>query len=311
MFKGRLIRRSKALQHALLIVNPQSRNGESEALEEAIDVLRKSGIEVDVFESESASQSAKRIADYHHQDGIIVVAGGDGTISSTLASVYENKQTLAILPMGTANDLARSLGVPQNLVEAAQVIVAGKRQRINLAKVNGHYFVNVAHIGLGVDVTNELTSESKKYFGVFAYLGAFINVIKDNRSFKVHIKADDWQCSVRAIHLAVGNGRYYGGGNIVDEDSTLLDGQLNLFCLKPQRWWQLLLLGANLRTGSLQAEERVICRSAKKIRVECSKPRELEADGESKTKTPAEFEVIPKAIEVLVGDMPLPKTNKD
>lgn len=298
------------MQHALLVVNPQSRNGESEALNEAIDLLRNSGIEVDVCVSESASQMAASIADYKHPDGVVIVAGGDGTISSALELVYESKQTLAILPMGTANDLARSLGVPQDITAAAQVIADGKRERINLAKVNDKYFVNVAHIGLGVDVTNELTPKSKKFFGVFAYLGAFFSVIKRNKSFRVEIKADGYKHSVRVIHLAVGNGRYYGGGNIVDEDATLLDGQLNLFCLKPQKWWQLLLLGASLRTGNLRTAERVICKTAQKISIKTSKPRELEADGEFKTNTPAEFEVIPKAIEVIVGDMPLPNTNK-
>lgn len=299
------------MQHALLIVNPQSRNGQSDALQEATDVLRNSGIEVEVVVSESASQMASSIASYRQKEGVVIVAGGDGTISSALASVYESKQTLAVLPMGTANDLARSLGVPQDIVAAAQVIIAGKRERINLAKVNSKYFVNVAHIGLGVDVTNKLTTESKKYFGVFAYLGAFINAIKHNKSFKVDIQADGWGCSVRAIHLAVGNGRYYGGGNIVEQNSTLLDGQLNLFCLKPQRWWQLLLLGASLRSGNLQTAERVICKTAKKISISSSKPKQLQADGEFKTKTPAEFEVIPQAIEVIVGDMPLPNTSKD
>ena len=297
--------------HALLIVNPQSRSGESAALEDATDVLRSSGMEVEVLVSKSAAQMASSIANYDHKDGVVIVAGGDGTISSALESVYKKQQTLAILPMGTANDLARSLGVPQDIHAAAEVIVAGKRERISLAKVNNKYFVNVAHIGLGVDVTKKLTAESKKYFGVFAYLGAFINAIKQNKSFKVEIKADSWHCSVRAIHLAVGNGRYYGGGNIVEQDSTLLDGQLNLFCLKPQRWWQLLLLGANLRSGNLRTSERVICKTAKKISMTSTKPKQLQADGEFKTKTPAHFEVIPQAIEVIVGDMPLPNTSKD
>lgn len=294
------------MQHALLIVNPHSRSGQPEELDEAIQLLRSAGFTIDVYESESESQMAEKIAAYQQPDGLVIIAGGDGTVSSALESLYQNKQRLAVLPMGTANDLARSLGVPQDIPAAAQVIAADKRERINLAKVNNHYFVNVAHIGLGVDVTNELTPESKTYFGVFAYLAAFVNAIKRNRSFSVHIKADDWHCSVRAIHLAVGNGRYYGGGNIVDEESTLMDGQLNLFCLKPQRWWQLLLLGPSLRSGNLRTAGRAICRKASKISIKTSKPMRLDADGERKTETPAEFEVIPEAIEVIIGDIPLP-----
>ena len=299
------------MQHALLVVNPKSRNGHSEVLTEAIDLLRNSSIEVEVCVTESAYHMASCIENHREKEGVVIVAGGDGTISAALEPVYKSKQTLAILPMGTANDFARSLGLPQDVVAAAQAIIDDKRERINLAKVNDSYFVNVAHVGLGVEVTRELTSEMKKYFGVFAYLGAFTSVVKRNKSFKVAIKADDWEGSVRAIHLAVGNGRFYGGGNIVDDDSTLLDGQLNLFCLKPIRWWRLLLLGVNFRHGNLEKAERVVCKKARKISVKTSRPKRIQADGEFKTETPAEFEVIPKAIEVIVGDMPVPNKNKE
>ncbi|MBJ7268059.1 lipid kinase [Idiomarina abyssalis] len=299
------------MQHALLVINPKSRNGHSEELTEAIDLLRNSGIEVEVCVTESPSHMASCIENYSENKGVVIVAGGDGTISSALESIYKSEQTLAILPMGTANDLARSLGISHDVVAAAQAIVNDKRERINLAKVNHSYFVNVAHVGLGVEVTRELTSEMKKYFGVFAYLGAFTSVMKRNKSFKVQIEADGWKESVRAIHLAVGNGRYYGGGNVVDDDSTLLDGQLNLFCLKPIRWWRLLLLGVNFRNGNLQKAERVVCKKARKISIKTSRAKHIQADGEFKTDTPANFEVMPKAIEAVVGDMPLPNVNKD
>lgn len=293
------------MQHALLIINPHSRNGQVEALEEAVQLLEASGLEVSVCESESETHLVSLIEEYEREDGIVIIGGGDGTISSALEALHIYQRTLAIFPMGTANDLARSLGVPANLLEAAQMIVDGRRERISLAKVNNeHFFINVAHIGLGVDVTRELSSESKKFFGVFAYLGAFLRAIKQNKSFKVHIKTDDWQCSTKVIHLAIGNGRFYGGGNIVDERSTLLEGQLNLFFIKPQRWWQLLLIGPTLRKGALHTTDRIVRKSSEKFIIQTSKPKELEADGEFKTKTPAEFEVIPKAIEAIVGDMP-------
>ncbi len=299
------------MQHALLVINPKSRNGHSQELTEATDLLRNSGIEVEVCVTESPSHMASCIENYREKKGVVIVAGGDGTISSALDSIYKSEQTLAILPMGTANDLARSLGISHDVVAAAQAIVNDKRERINLAKVNNSYFVNVAHVGLGVEVTRELTSEMKKYFGVFAYLGAFTSVMKRNKSFKVQIEADGWKESVRAIHLAVGNGRYYGGGNVVDDDSTLLDGQLNLFCLKPIRWWRLLLLGVNFRNGNLEKAERVVCKKARKISIKTSRAKHIQADGEFKTDTPANFEVMPKAIEAVVGDMPLPNVNKD
>lgn len=298
------------MQHALLIINPHSRNGQAEALEGAVRLLEAAGLEVSVCESESESHLVSLIKDYERKDGIVIIGGGDGTISSALQPLHSCKRTLAIFPMGTANDLARSLGVPENLLEAAQVIVDGRREHISLAKVNNeHFFINVAHMGLGVDVTRELTSDSKKFFGVFAYLGAFLRAIKRNKSFKVHIKTDDWHISTRVIHLAIGNGRFYGGGNIVDQRSTLLDGQLNLFFIKPQRWWQLLLLGPSLRNGALDPTDRIVRKASEKFSIQTSKPKELEADGEFKTTTPVEFEVIPKAIEAIVGDIPTSTTG--
>ena len=292
------------MQHALILINPHSRNGSEEGLEKAIQRLESAGVEVSVKETESESHLVKLIENYERDDGVVVLAGGDGTISTALEAIYKYQRTMAIFPMGTANDLARSLGVSEDLSAAAQVIIDGKRERISLGKVNNHFFVNVAHIGLGVDVTRELSSDSKKWFGVFAYLGAFFKAIKQNKSFKVDIKTDDWQCSTRVIHLAVGNGRYYGGGNIVDQRSTLLNGQLHLFFIKPRPWWRLLLLGPNLRLGVKDNERHIVRQSAQKFSIHTSKSKELEADGESKTTTPAEFEIIPDAIDALVGDIP-------
>lgn len=293
------------MQHALLIINPHSRNGRAEALEEALTLLEASGIKVSICESQSETNLVSLIEGYEREGGIVIIGGGDGTISSALEAIYNCQRTLAIFPMATANDFARSIGVPENLLEAAQVIVDGRSEHLSLAKVNNeHFFINVAHVGLGVDVTRELTSDSKKFFGVIAYIGAFLRAIKRNKSFKVHIKTDDWQISTRVIHLAIGNGRFYGGGNIVDQRSTLLAEELNLFFIKPQPWWQLLLLGPSLRHGALDKTDLIVRKASDKFTIQTSKSKQLEADGEFKTTTPAEFEVIPKAIKAIVGDIP-------
>ena len=298
------------MKHALLIINPHSRNGQVEALDQAIEVLKTSGIEVTVRESESAEHLASLIEEYDREDGIVVIGGGDGTISSALDALYRSQRTVAIFPMGTANDFARSIGVPEDLSGAAKVIVEGKRKRVSLGKINNeHLFINVAHVGLGVDVTHELSSDGKKFFGVFAYLAAFLRALKRNKRFKLHIQAEGWDYSKKVIHLAVGNGRYYGGGNIVDERATLFDEEFNLFIIKPKPWWQLLLLGPTLRKGAFDTTDHIVRRTARKFSIRTSSAKELEADGEFKTRTPAEFELIPEAIETIVGDVPEPTTG--
>lgn len=100
------------MPQALLIINPQSRNGQADALDEATKLLKSSGMTVERCVTESVSHMVSCIEQYTENDSIVIVAGGDGTISSALGAVYRSQHTLAILPMGTANDLARSLGVP-------------------------------------------------------------------------------------------------------------------------------------------------------------------------------------------------------
>ena len=298
------------MQHALVIINPHSRNGQAAALDDAIEVLKASGMQVSVCESKNEQHLASLIEGYDQDDGVVVIGGGDGTISSALAALYKSQHALAILPMGTANDFARSIGVPQDLSAAARIIVAGKRKRVSLGRINNeHLFINVAHVGLGVDVTHELSSDSKKCFGVFAYLGAFMRALRRNQRFKLHIEAQEWSSSTKVIHLAVGNGRYYGGGNIVDERATLLDEEFNLFFIKPKPWWQLLMLGPRLRQGASDKTQHIVRKTAKKFTVQTSSAKELEADGEFKTKTPAEFELVPEAIAAIVGDLPEPTTG--
>jgi len=296
---------NESFQHALVIVNPHSRNGQAEILNEAVSQLERSGFKVSLCESENEAHLNSLIKNYQTDNGIIVIAGGDGTVSSALDAIYTCERTVAIFPMGTANDFARSIGVPQDPVEAAKVLINGKRERVNLGRVDDTYFINVAHVGLGVDVTHELTSEKKKHYGIFAYIRALAKALKYNKSFKVTIQSDEGHETVRAIHLAIGNGRFYGGGNIVDEASSLRDGHLNLFCIKAQRWWQLLLLGPSLRRGKLRMKNRILNQVAQHFHIHTDTPRELEADGESKTTTPADIEVIPNAIEVIVGELPL------
>jgi diacylglycerol kinase family enzyme len=89
----------------------------------------------------------------------IVIGGGDGTISAALAELLQLNKPLAVLPLGTANDFARTLGVPADAIEAAEIAVGGCEHRIDVGKVNGRPFINVASIGLAAKVT-ELSHQS-------------------------------------------------------------------------------------------------------------------------------------------------------
>ena len=165
--------------------------------------------------------------------------------------------------------------------------------------INEHYFLNAAHIGLGVKVTSELTPEVKKKWGVFSYLKAAFSAFKKNRPFRVTIKANGKEHKLRSIQVAIGNGRFYGGGNVIDEKSKIDDGALCLYSLAPSSIWELLKNAVFLRYGKHSYIPTCFTGSAKRIEIKTRRPKEIIADGEPISTTPALFEVIPNALEVI------------
>jgi diacylglycerol kinase (ATP) len=288
------------ITRALLIVNPNSRMGGEADIKEGISLLESHGIELIQARSTSAKNTAELIERHHANVNLVIIGGGDGTLSSAAEALYRHQLAFAILPLGTANDLARSLGMSNDLPAAFQNIIDNHRRRMNLGVVNGHYFFNAANIGLGVSVTHELTPEVKKTWGVFSYLAAVFAALKNNRKFIVNITVDNKPHRFRSIQLAIGNGRYYGGGNVIDEKSTIHDGLLCLYSLPPLTLWELLTLAPLLRRGKQRMSNRVFCASGRRLEIKTSSPREIHADGEPVSKTPAVFKVIPEALEVIL-----------
>lgn len=287
---------------ALLLVNPASRRGADEDLQEGLAVLAEAGIEVRQCLPTSAENLQQLIR--AHNDGVdmFIIGGGDGTISAAAPALFECKKPFAILPLGTANDLARSIGVPLSVVEACRAIAGNRRRRIDLGSVNGHFFFNVAHIGLGVHITYELTPEIKKRWGVLSYLQAFFRALSHKQTFRLLLQVDERLYRMKSIHVAIGNGRFYGGGNIVDERASIDSGELCLFSLKPQSVWELLTLAPLIRGGKQRLVKRTFTASGKRIQVTTTHPKEIHADGEPAGFTPAVFEVFPSALEVFTAE---------
>lgn len=285
--------------NALLILNGNSRNGADADIKEGLDLLADAGIAVIQKNSGSAEETSSLIEQHRDQIDFVILGGGDGTISSAAKALYKHKLAFAVLPLGTANDLARSLGIPHSVPEAFQIIANNHRSKINLGVINGHYFFNAAHIGLGVKVTHELTPEVKKKWGVLSYLKAVFSAFKHNKPFGVTIAANQKTFKLRSIQLAVGNGRYYGGGNVVDEKSEIDDGRLCLYSLPPSSFWELLTRAHLLRNGRHREMEKTFTLFAQRIEIKTNHPKEIHADGEPVSKTPAVFEVIPRALEVI------------
>ena len=286
-------------RRALLLVNRHARQG-TKSVSRVVRELRSLGLELFEEYPEHYLDWPNIIRSYRGRVDLAIVGGGDGTLNAAIEGLMDAGLPLAILPLGTANDLARTLGIPASLPEACRAIATGELHYIDLGWVNGKYFFNVASFGLSVQITAKLTKEAKRRWGIFAYAIAALKAMWQARPFSAEIRHQGESVSVKTIQIAVGNGRYYGGGMTVAHDATIDDRRLDLYSLEIERWWQILTLIPALRQGRYSRRFGIRTLEGQEIEVYTRKPYPINTDGEITTHTPARFRVIPRALAVIV-----------
>ncbi len=287
------------VRRALLVINRNSRRGQDE-LEAALNIFKQHDIQVAIEYPERPQDISSCIHRHAQQIDQVILGGGDGTMNAAAEALVAHKLPFGLLPMGTANDLARTLGIPTVLNEAAIVIAQGRSRCIDLGCVNGVYFFNVANIGLGVQVKHELTAESKQRWGIFSYAKGLLSAFKKNHPFSATITCDGRRLKVHSIQIAIGNGRYYGGGMAVAENATIDDHLFSLYSIKPVSLWSLFKMMPALRAGQFHAVEPALLLHGQQIRIDTHKPMPVSMDGEIRTRTPASFTMMSDALHVFV-----------
>ncbi|WP_181298497.1 lipid kinase [Pseudomonas sp. Q2-TVG4-2] len=283
-------------RRALLVINRHARNG-SGLIDDVLDTLREGGIEL-VRPSNPDAPVAEQIAQSADGCDLVIIGGGDGTLNAAAPALIMAGLPVGILPLGTANDLAKTLGIPPNPVAAALLIVSGTPHPMDVGVVNGHIFLNVASIGFSSELARQLSAEAKKKWGRLGYAITAFRLLRRLRRFVLYIEHDGERMMVKTIQASVGNGRYYGGGMTVEQTATADDGHLDFYSLEIRRWWKLLLLFPRLRRGTHGATRDVRAFRTTAITLSTRKPMPINTDGELTTHTPAEFSIKPKALSV-------------
>jgi YegS/Rv2252/BmrU family lipid kinase len=286
-------------RRALVLFNPRARRG-GEAHHIVTDRLKAGGLDVRVEPFDTLHEIARDIVRLQQTADLLVVCGGDGSVSSAGLAVHESGLPLGIIPLGTANDLARTMNIPLDPAEAAQVIVDGATRTIDMGTVNGHAFFNVASIGLSVDLARSLDPILKKRLGRLGYAVSAAKVLSRARPFHAKITEKGQVIETDTYQIAIGNGRHYGGGNIVQASAAIDDGHLDLYSLEIRNLWKLLLMARSFRSGEHGAWDEVRTARCIEFDIETSRPASVNADGEIVTSTPAHFKVLPQAVSVFV-----------
>src|SRR5688572_13943826 len=148
---------------------------------------------------------------------MVIVGGGDGSLSSAVDDLVDKECVFALLPLGTANSFARTLGIPLDLDGAIETIVSGRLHRIDLGVIDGDYFVNSAAIGLAPMVGDSIPPRLKKYLGRFGYLLWAVRCLARFRPFELTIETGGEVRVLPAVEVRIANGRFHGGVEVVED----------------------------------------------------------------------------------------------
>jgi diacylglycerol kinase (ATP) len=292
---------------ARVICNPASSGGryEPEELHRELE-----GYDLEWITTQSPGDATEAAREW--RDGLLIVVGGDGTISEVVNGFgqagFLEAVTLAILPAGTGNDLAATLSIPDDPDEAAAVLRQNRVRTLDVVRVRSEgigeqFFINVATGGMGAEVSGAADGEMKKRWGNLSYLRASLEVAREYEAKEVTLTLDGAVRKLRAVNLAIGNCRYAGSGWLAAPRANPEDGLLDLVVIEDVGVQEVLKLAPTVLADSDYLNKvGVFFARAKKIRVESS-PGSLEftVDGEVIGDEPAVFTVIPQALKVIVG----------
>jgi diacylglycerol kinase (ATP) len=300
-----------------VICNPSSGGGtcETDRLRETLD-----GFEPDWVETGSKEDAVEAAREW--RDGLLIVAGGDGTINNVINGLgqagFPKSVTLALLPSGTGNDLAATLAVPEDPDEAKEVIRQNRVRTLDVARVRSRgigerFFINVATGGMGAEISDANDEEFKSRWGKLSYLRASLEVARefDVRETTLYLDAEERR--VRAVNIAIGNCRYTGGGWLAAPKANPEDGLLDVVVIEDIGIKEFLTIAP---TALLKADyldrEGVYATRARVVQVE-TRPGGLEftVDGEVIGDEPAEFVVLPCALKVVVGPGYIPEPEEE
>lgn len=282
----------------LVAINRQARNAGAN-LDPALEILGGTA-ELVVIDTGSGSDLVPQLrAALDRGIDRMVVGGGDGTINSSLPLLLESGVPLGILPLGTANDLARSLDLPSDAVEAAKIIAAGHTRRIDVGMVNDKPFVNAAGIGFSTTLHRALAPRTKRVLGPLAYPLGVLKHWRSHRPFVADLEIEGIRRRHRTIQVTVANGRFYGGGATAHEGAAIDDGMLDVVLMQPHSLLRFVLTLPRLRQGRFEDAPAVTYRAAE-LMLRTRRTEAISTDGEESTTTPARFRVLPRALEVFV-----------
>ncbi len=278
------------------------------------------GAQVSLLESQIPGQSVSLAASACQESDYLIAVGGDGTVNEVLNGCLQATEenpgvtlpTLGILAYGTANDLARTLGVSGTADELVGMLLSESRHRVDVGRLQytsdtgasvNRYFLNAADIGIGAHVVGQFQSRSNLLGSNLHYLRSILSSFLTYRHKDLQLTTDqglDWQG--KSLALVAANGRYFGSGLCVAPGAHIDDGQLFITLVGNASARDFVRKLRQLKRGHLIEHPEVSYHQAQWIEItHTGEAAPVEADGELLGTTPARMEVVPRGIDVLMS----------
>jgi diacylglycerol kinase (ATP) len=297
-----------------IILNPNAGSAaQAEALREAIHADST----MTLWETERATQAGELAAAALREGAeMVVAAGGDGTINEVINGLASNfsQARLGILPLGTGNDLARTLALPTDAREALDLLAVGPVRTLDVMRVETisgvKYGINVAAGGFTGQMNELMTDELKASWGPLAYLRGALSVLPNLTDYETFISwGDETEERIAAFNIIVANGRTAAGGIMVAPTANPEDGLLDVVIVQSGSLLDLAGVAARLLVGNYVDSDLVLHRQVQQVRVAARPGMWFNVDGELPTKDPVTFTVLPRALQVVVGTVYTPESQ--
>ena len=230
----------------------------------------------------------------------ILIAGGDGTVDSVVNAMAKSGISLpiGILPVGTANDFSKFLGMPSDVEEACKQILSSEVKSVDLGSINDKYFVNVASTGLFTDVSQKTDVNLKNTIGKLAYYLKGLEELPNFRKLHVNILSKEVEFDGEMYLLLVFNGATAGNFNLATK-ADACDGLLDIIIFKAVQIYELLTLFIKVLKGEHLDSNKVLYFKTDYLRVECHEDIVTDIDGEKGPDFPLEIKCIKGGLKIL------------
>ncbi len=297
-----------------LIVNPSAGGGRALRIAPlAADALRRRGVDVATSRSEGLEHAGELAVAAALQGRAVVPVGGDGLVGAVADALRRLPESvIGLIPGGRGNDLARTLGIPDDTESAAAVVATGVARPLDLGTVidrdgnaDGHAFVGIASVGFDSDA-NRIANEAPSWLGGGVYAYGALRALARWHPAQLIVRADGEEYEFTGYTVAVANSRAYGGGMFVAPDAMLDDGLLDVVCVAASSKLHFLRGLPKVFKGTHVDEEHVRVLRGAEIEVAADRPFTMYADGDPIGELPVTVRALSGAVRMIVPSQGAP-----